>query len=187
MPMTVDGPGRLPAQPPAPVPTRTAATPGPRSSARVPTMDGGVVGILKDQWTDWAREWGLAHYPEKGWMRRTERVVGQHRGLLVQVGWGTDQNPGLITLIRFPRAMDVTRLRDSLIDDASLDVLPGKGSARRKMKVETGTAKQVYVGGTPEFILRDSCLVWRRTFAFWVPKGAEVKAWVDALITAIGR
>jgi len=143
--------------------------------------------FLKDQWRDWAREWGLTHHPEKGWMRRTEWVAGEHEGLLVRAGWGTEENPGLVVLVRFPRVGDVDRLRQALIDDATLDALPGKGGARRKMVIETGPKKTVRLGGVPEFTLTENSLVWRHVFRFSTPKATQLEEWGAALVTAIAR
>ena len=144
------------------------------------------MALLKSKWNDWAREWGLAHYPETGWLRRTERVLGQHRGLLIRVNWGSDQNPGLNVLVRFPKSPNLERVRDALIADAGLDLLPGKGAARRKMKLE-GTGPKFHLGGLPEFYLGDNGLLWRRTFAFKEPSATQVKGWVDALVAAVAR
>jgi hypothetical protein len=141
--------------------------------------------FLKDQWQQWARDWGLVHRPEKGWFHRTERVLGDRNGYLIRVGWGTDQNPGLIACIRFPRAADLERIRQALIEDASLDALPGKGSARRKMAI--GPAKAVQWSRRPEFRLTENSLLWQRTFPWSSPKAARVQAWVDALIAALAR
>ncbi len=143
--------------------------------------------FLRDHWKEWARDWGLAHYPEKGWIHRTEHVVGERKGLLIRVGWGTDQSPGLIACIRFPRVADPGRLCQALIDDATLDTLPGKGSARRKMAVESGAKKTVRIGKPPEFTLTDNALVWRRVFPWSAPKPPHVQSWVDTLIAAVAR
>ena len=68
----------------------------------------------RSRWQEWAREWGLAHVPQKGWLMPTERVTGERKGLLVRAGWGTRENPGLIVCVRFPRVVDVGRLRQTL-------------------------------------------------------------------------
>jgi hypothetical protein len=143
--------------------------------------------LLKDQWRDWARDWGLAHHPEKGWMRRTEWMAGEHNGLLVRVGWGTEGDPGFVVLIRFPRVGDVDRLRQALIDDETLDALPGKGAARRRIVIESGPKKAVRLGSVPEFSLTENSLVWRRVFRFSTPKAGQLQSWVDALIVAVTR
>ena len=143
--------------------------------------------LLKDQWRTWAAEWGLTHVPERGWMRRTERVLGARRGLLFRVSWGGDDDPGLNVTIRFPRAGEPQRIREQLIADASLDALPGKGSARRKMAIETGPAKAIRLGSRPEFLLREDCLIWRRAFPFNPPRPARIQGWVDALVDSLGR
>ena len=144
--------------------------------------------FLKSQWKEWAREWGLAHYPEKGRIHRTEHMVGERRGMLIRVGWGPSESPGLTTCIRFPRVADPAGLREALIQDSSLDVLPGKGSAWRKMAVRTGPPKKiVWVGKPPEFTLNESSLQWRRAFPWRAPKAAQVQAWVDAMVAAVAR
>ena len=143
--------------------------------------------FLKDKWQEWAREWGLAHHPHKGWLYPTEAVVGERRGLLIRVGWGTQEKPGLVACIRFPRALDLERLRQSLMDDDTLDALPGKGSARRRMALESGVRKITLVGRPPEFTLGETSLVWRRVHSFSAPKAPQIASWVDALVAAIAR
>ena len=143
--------------------------------------------FLKDQWKEWAREWGLTHHPEKGWLYRTEHVVGDRKGLLIRVGWGRDESPGLTVCVRFPRVADPEQLRRALIDDPALDALPGKGSSRRKMFLESGSKKVIRLAEIPEFVLSDNCFVWRRVFAFRNPKPAEVQSWVDTLVQAVTR
>jgi hypothetical protein len=143
--------------------------------------------FFKNQWQEWAREWGLTHYPEKGWMYRTEHVIGKRDRLLIRIGWGNDRNPGLIACIRFPRSLNLEQVRQALIADAALDALPGKGSARRKMVIEAGPKKVIRLSQRPEFILTDTCLTWHRKFAFSAPKAPKVRAWVEALVAAVGR
>ena len=143
--------------------------------------------LLKSQWQAWAREWGLTHVPEKGWTYRTERVLGQRKDLLFLVHWGGDDDPGLHVLIRFPQAADVERIRATLIADSALDALPGKGSARDKMQLDNGQKQPVRIKGRPEFLVGPTALLWRRTFAFQVPKPAQVQAWVDALVESVAR
>jgi len=143
--------------------------------------------LLKDRWKDWARQWGLTHFPQQGWLSRTEHVVGERNGLLVRVGWGTDRSASLITCIRFPRAADLERLRQQLAADAALDELPGKGGARRHMAIEDGVKKPVRFGAIPEFTLAPTSLTWRRVFPWALPKTERVSAWVDALVAAVAR
>lgn len=143
--------------------------------------------LLKDQWRDWAHEWNLSHVPEKGWIYRTERVLGARKGLLVRVLWGRDHDPGLHVCIRFPKPADLERLRAALIADASLETLPGKGAARRKMQAQSGARNVIRVGAIPEFVLTPTQLEWRRRFAFRTPKAARIQAWVDTLLDAIVR
>jgi hypothetical protein len=145
------------------------------------------MALLKDQWRTWAADWSLTHVPERGWLRRTERVLGARGGLLFRVSWGGDDDPGLNLAIRFPRPGEPQRVREQLIADASLDALPGKGSARRKMAVELGPVKAIRWGSRPEFLLRENCLIWRRTFPFNPPKVAHLQAWVEALIESLRR
>ena len=143
--------------------------------------------LLKNQWRMWAQEWGLTHVPEKGWAYRTERVLGARKGLLFRVLWGRDDDPGLHVCIRFPKAPDLERVRAALITDPTLDALPGKGAARRRMELDNVQKKLIRVGARPEFLLGPSQLVWRRKFAFRIPKAAEIQAWVDALVGALVR
>jgi len=65
------------------------------------------VAFLKSLWTDWAREWGLRHAPETGWLTRTEYVIGERNGLLFRAGWGSQETPGLIVAVRFPCVADL--------------------------------------------------------------------------------
>src|SRR5262245_5371415 len=143
--------------------------------------------FLKSQWTEWARDWGLTHGPEKGLFYRKECVVGERKGLLIRAGWGPQENPGLVVWVRFPGVADLDRLRQALIDDVTLDVLPGKGSARRKMAVLQAGKKTIRFGEQPEFALNASSLHWHRKFPFRSPKPAQIQAWVDALVAAIAR
>lgn len=144
--------------------------------------------FLKDRWKDWARAWGLAHQPEKGWIHRTERVLGERTGLLFRVGWGRDENAGLITCVRFPRVSDPERLRQALIEDETLDSLPGRGAARRKMAIEGGAPKKaIRIGEVPEFSLTHDRLVWQRAFPWKAPKAAQVQEWADTLVAAVAR
>lgn len=143
--------------------------------------------FLKNQWQQWARQWGATHVPEKGWMHRTERVLGMRNGLLFRVHWGPDEDPGLHVLIRFPSVENVERLRDSLVGDSTLDALPAKGAPRRKMQMDSGKTQMVRWNARPEFLLGPTSLVWRRKYAFKAPKPAQIQAWVDALIESIVR
>ena len=143
--------------------------------------------LFKDQWQQWALEWGLTHVPQKGLMRRTERVLGPRKGLLFRIMWGTDESPGLHVCVRFPRVTDLDRLRASLIADPALDVLPGKGAARQKMEIQTGPVKKVRFTRVPEFQLTADSLLWHRKFAFRTPNTTQLQAWVDALVESLAR
>src|SRR5262249_42319664 len=169
-----------------------AAAVGASPLRRVPseTRTAGVSGmslLMKDRWKDWAREWGLTHFPQTGWLQRTEHVVGERNGLLVRIAWDTDRSAALIATIRFPRVTDLERLKQQLADDATLDVLPGKGSARRRIAVDTGAKARVRIGPPPEFTLGPTSLTWRRVFPWALPKTARLQQWVDALVTAVAR
>src|SRR5690242_3636102 len=153
-----------------------------------PSSENSAVSIfLKSQWQDWAREWGLTHYPEKGWTIRNEHVVGKRNGLLVRAGWAQERNGILLVTIRYPRTTDLDRLRDALINDATLDTLPGKGKARKKTAIERGVRKMVRLGGFPEFTLTDNALIWRHRFSWSVPKAKKIQAWSDALVASVAR
>jgi hypothetical protein len=143
--------------------------------------------LLKDQWKTWSQDWGLTHVPEKGWVYRSERVLGMRKGLLFRVLWGKDDDPGLHVLIRFPHTPDLERLREALIQDPALDALPGKGAARRKIELESQAKQLVRWNSRPEFLLAPGSLMWRRTFSLSAPKSAQVQAWVEALIESVAR
>ncbi len=143
--------------------------------------------VPKSRWTDWARDWGLQHVPQKGWMYRDERIVGLRDGRIVQVGWGGDKNASLVVLIRFPRVENVQGLRDTLIADPALDAMPGKGAGRRKMARASANNNAVRLGAIPEYTLGERSLVWIRRFAWRAPKPAEQRAWVETLLGAVGR
>jgi hypothetical protein len=143
--------------------------------------------LPRSRWQEWAREWGLAHDPQKGWLHPNERVTGERKGLLVRVGWGPQENPGLVTCIRFPRVTDPERLRQALIADDTLDVLPGQGAARKRMSLDHDVKKVYVVGRPPEFILSDRSLIWRRVFPWKAPEPAQLASWVDALVAAVAR
>src|SRR5262245_18233561 len=119
-------------------------------------------------------------------MYRTEWVVGERKDLLIRVAWDTRENPDLITFIRFPRTLNPDRLCQALMNDASLDVLPGKGAGRRKLHFQTkDPRKTVYIGRRPEFTLTDNGLLWQRTFPFRTPKATQIQSWIDALVAAV--
>jgi hypothetical protein len=120
----------------------------------------------KSEWTDWAREWGMEHLPQKGRLFRDESVVGVRDGRLVQVSWGGENKASLIVLIRFPRVEGIEGLRDALIADSTLDTLPGKGAKRRKMTIPrtTKTSPIRRRQPLPEFTLDESGLTWARQF-----------------------
>src|SRR5262249_23185960 len=159
-----------------------------RHPARVTApKESGMSLFLKNQWQEWAREWGLTHAPQKGLLYRDEHVGGERKGLLIRVGWGPRERPRLIACIRFPRVVDPDRLRRVLIEDATLDALPGRGAARQKTALESEVPKVLWVGRAPEFVLGDRSLVWRRPFPWSAPKAAQVAAWVDLLIEAVAR
>src|SRR5262245_26729045 len=141
--------------------------------------------LPKSRWQEWAREWGLAHDPQKGWIHPNERVTGERKGLLVRVEWGSREKPGLITGIRFPRVTDPQPLRQALIADDTLDALPGKGAARSRMAIDRDVKKLYLVGRPPEFILSDRSLLWRRAFPWKNPEPAQLASWVDTLVTAV--
>src|SRR5262245_30299922 len=97
--------------------------------------------FMRNRWQGWARDWGVVHQPQRGILSKNEHVVGEREGLLFRAGWGTDEYPGLTVTVRFPKTVDAQRLRQLLIDDATLDTLPGKGAARRKMGVVAAVAR----------------------------------------------
>jgi hypothetical protein len=141
--------------------------------------------FVKSQWTDWATAWSLNHRPQKGRLYRNECITGQRNGLLFQAQWCGENGSMLAVLIRFSAGQDLERVRAALVADASLDGLPGKGSARNKTKIED--VKTVYVGAVPEFVLTDGALCWRRGFAWKSPKPEEVRGWVECLLGALER
>ena len=141
--------------------------------------------FVKSQWTDWANAWSLSHRPQKGKLYRDEGITGQHDGLLFQVQWCGENGSMLAVLVRFSAGQDLERVRAALIADPTLDVLPGKGAARNKTKIEE--VKAVYVGAVPEFVLTDGALCWRRGFAWKSPKADEVRGWVERLLGALKR
>ena len=143
--------------------------------------------LLKNHWQAWARDWGVTHLPEKGWVYRTERVLGMRKDLLFRVSWGRDEDPGLHVIVRFPQVPDVERLRAALVADTSLDTLPGKASARSKMQLDNGQKQVIRVSGRPDFLLGPTSLLWRRTFSLQTPKPAQAQAWVEALLESVAR
>src|SRR5258706_7740844 len=87
-----------------------------------------VVSFLpRNEWENWAREWGLTHHPQKGWLYRNEQVVGLYQGVLVQALWGGEKNASLIVRLRFPRTQNLEVLKRVLVEDPTLDALPGRG------------------------------------------------------------
>lgn len=143
--------------------------------------------LVRTEWTEWANAWGLAHHRQTGWLLHNEHIVGQHDGLLFQVGWGGDKHQYLTVRVRFPRTTNLEMLRDALIRDSSLDVLPGHGAARRKTRIEIGEKKGIRLVGHAEFTLTEGTLVWRRLFAWSTPAPGKAQEWAAALIQAIVR
>jgi hypothetical protein len=143
--------------------------------------------FMKNQWLEWAHEWGLSHHPHRGVFHPTEYVAGERNGLLIRVGWGTREHPGLVVCVRFPKTDDPERLRQALIEDDTLDALPGKGAARRKMTLENAVPRVLWAGRAPEFVLGGRSLVWRRVFPWSAPKTPQVASWVDVLVAAVAR
>jgi hypothetical protein len=143
--------------------------------------------LVRTEWTDWANAWGLAHHRQHGWLLHNEHIVGLHDGLLVQVGWGGDKNQYLTMRVRFPRETNLEMLRDAMIRDTTLDVLPGKGAARKKTRIEIGEKKGIRLVGPAEFTLSEGALVWRRLFAWSTPAPAKAEEWAAALIQSTVR
>ena len=141
----------------------------------------------KNRWLEWARAWGLTHYPQRGLFYRNEQVTGLRKGYLVSASWGGQKQASLILRIRFPGGADLESIRRTLADDASLDALPGKGKGRAKTVLAVGPEKKVQLGAIPEFTLRDGSLIWFRTYAWAPPKTEQLTGWIDALIASISR
>ena len=146
-----------------------------------------MLTLTRDRWKTWAQAWALTHHPRRGFLQPTEAVTGTRSNLLLRAGWGDGQFPGLTLTIRFPRAIDVQRLRDQLADDASLDTLPGRSGARRALKVVAAIQPSMRWGKPPELALTDTSLVWRRTFAWGVPGTTKLMSWVETLLAAVAR
>jgi hypothetical protein len=143
--------------------------------------------LPKSEWQQWAQEWGLTHSPQKGWLSRTERVVGLYQGVLVQVGWGGEKNASLIVRLRYPRTANVEGLRNALIADSTLDTLPGHGGGRRKMTTGTFAPTRVHLWKAPEFTIDDTTLGWFRAPGFGGLRSREVRGWVETLVNAVRR
>jgi len=143
--------------------------------------------LPRNEWQSWAQEWGLVHHPQKGWIYRNEQVVGLYKGVLVQAGWGGENNLSLIVRLRFPRTTNPEVVKQALVEDPSLDSMPGHGAKRAKMAIETGPQKRVRIGGIPEFTLTDTSLVWFRAASLNGPKPRQVPEWVGLLAAALAR
>ncbi len=143
--------------------------------------------LPKNEWLNWARERGLTHYPQKGWLYRTEQVVGLHSGVLVQARWGGEKNACLIVRLRFPRTANLEGLRNALMADPALDALPSRGAGRSKMTIVRSAPNGPRLTGRPEFTLDETSLVWTRRPGLSGTKPQMVPAWVDALVGAVRR
>ena len=147
-----------------------------------------MITFNRDPWAAWAREWKLTHQPQQGWLQRTERVAGERNGLLLRAGWGIDDYPGLTIVVRFPKTVEVQGVRQRLIEDATLDVLPGKGAARKHTAIVVGKPPAfMRWGKPPEFTLTEDALTWRRVFSWGTPKSARIQSWVETLVAAVAR
>ena len=145
-----------------------------------------MLTLTRDRWTTWARAWALTHQRRRGLLQATEAVAGARAGLLLRAGWGDARYPGLTVTIRFPRVVDLQRLRDQLAEDTTLDALPGKGGARRGLKVVAAVQASRW-GKPPEYALTDTSLVWRRVFSWGTPRTVTLMSWVETLLAAVGR
>jgi hypothetical protein len=146
-----------------------------------------MLTLMRDRWRTWAKSWALTHHPRRGFYQPTEAVTGARDGLLLRAGWGDQQFPGVTVTIRFPRALDVQRLRDALAEDVSLDALPGKGGARRGIKVVPAIQTSMRWAKPPEYALTETNLVWRRAFAWGAPRTINLMSWVETLLAAVAR
>ena len=146
-----------------------------------------MLTLGRDRWTTWARAWSLTHHTRRGFLQRTEAVTGARSGLLLRAGWGDQNVPGLTVTIRFPRAVDVTRLRDQLAEDSALDQLPGKSGARRGIKVVAAAQPAMRWGKPPEYSLTETSLVWRRVFSWGTPRALKLMGWIDTLLASVAR
>jgi hypothetical protein len=151
-------------------------------------MEVRIVSFLpKSEWQEWAQEWGLTHSPQKGWLSRTENVVGLYQGVLVQVGWGGEKNASLVVRLRYPRTANVEGLRNALIADSSLDTLPGHGAGRKKMTIGAFTPVKVHLWKIPEFTIDDTTLGWFRAPGFGGIRPRQVRGWIESLVAAVRR
>jgi hypothetical protein len=146
-----------------------------------------MLTLMRDRWRTWAAAWALTHHPRRGFYQPTEAVTGARGGLLLRAGWGDQQFPGLTVTIRFPRALDVQRLRDVLAEDTSLDTLPGRAGARRGTRIVPAVQPSMRWRKPPEFALTETSLVWRRAFAWGVPRTIQLMPWVETLLAAVAR
>ena len=54
------------------------------------------MGVLeRSQWEQWARDWGLAHHPQRGNLIRDEWLVGARHGYLLRI---LSESPGQIII-----------------------------------------------------------------------------------------
>src|SRR5215471_17097430 len=146
-----------------------------------------MLTLTRDRWKTWAQAWALTHHPRRGFVQPTEAVSGARSNLLLRAGWAEGQFPGLTLTIRFPRTVDVQRLRELLAADASLDALPGRAGARRAIKVVPAIQPAMRWGKPPEFALTETSLVWRRAFAWGAPRTLKLMSWVETLLAAVAR
>lgn len=142
----------------------------------------------KSEWTEWARDWGLTHVPQRSRLKRDEQVLGAHGGLLFRAAWDGDNGQYLVVHVRFPKPPDLERVRLAVADDAALDALPGHEKAPRAIVIRADVSPgPLGARRVRQFTLTGDALLWRRAFLWRAPRAEQLRQWVEALVGAVGR
>src|SRR5262245_47081848 len=138
----------------------------------------------KNQWDEWARQWGFIHVPTSSWRGGPEMVAGVRRGLLVLVMWRFGANQ-LTVRVRFPQVEDVQGLKVRMIGDTSLDPLPGGLRGRESMVVLTKAHGLML--RRPAFFLWSDQLHWMPGVDRESSAPTDIARWTDAIVDALLR
>lgn len=152
----------------------------------------------KNDWKDWAREWGLTYHAPRFLGSTREWMVGSYRGYLIKAGWLGDRHLEFYALIRFPKVLDPVVIRQRLLDDSMLAELPGWSKLKPAdaskspglLAFQNGGTVQLartsIVGAKP-FIVDDSSMVWTRPCPWRRPGVEQLKGWVEKLVVALSQ
>lgn len=152
----------------------------------------------KNNWKDWARQWGLGYHGPQFMGSTREWLAGSYRGYLIKAGWLGDRHLEFYVLIRFPKGPDPGLIRQRLLEDVTLADVPGwsklkpaEGAKPAKLiAFSNGGAVQLartnLVGSKP-LLVDDSSVVWTRPCPWRRPSAEQLQGWVEKLVVALSQ